>query len=361
MTHITIVGRATLLCIVRPKYTQRFAIALASPEKKQTPRILPVHCITGSLITAAATTTTTVVIIILLSIDYIDENGGSNEGKLVFRGGVIRKDNMIGITLSAAFILPSREKLADLGILPPDIALDGFEGIGITHDEGNAAAFAARPSSAAAAHDATSADASVGAETVLFGAGSIVDIELGDKEAQIADVLRLADDIAIGVLRLEVGFEATSGPTRLGLLVRRDDVLVAIFLREALREDARLARAPVEVFPGDDGGRGRARVLDILRRAASWCDTAAATHEEGGLLMDPRLLLVIVMGIPAVIIVGLANYPVDGGLAAAGAATLARGLGDDDLLRGAEPLHRHGPGGVDQRSLHLSTIVLDER
>ena len=52
------------------------------------------------------------------------------------------------------------------------------------------------------------------------------------------------------------------------------------------------------------------------------------------------------------VIVGLANHPIDRGLTTAGAAALARGLGDDDLLGRAEPLHRHGRR-CDQRILHL--------
>lgn len=59
-------------------------------------------------------------------------------------------------------------------------------------------------------------------------------------------------------------------------------------------------------------------------------------------LMDPGLLLVILVWIPAVVIIRFSNNPIDGGLAHAPAATLRRGLRDDDLLRLADAVHGQG-------------------
>jgi len=50
---------------------------------------------------------TTAIIIILLSIDDINEDRRADEGELIFGRSIIRKNEMVGVTLSAAFILQS--------------------------------------------------------------------------------------------------------------------------------------------------------------------------------------------------------------------------------------------------------------
>lgn len=71
----------------------------------------------------------------------------------------------------------------------------------------------------------------------------------------ITDILRLADEVAISILRLEVGFEAAASTARLTLLMSRNNIPVAILLRQALGYKFLLASAPGVIFSLDNGGR----------------------------------------------------------------------------------------------------------
>ena len=166
-------------------------------------------------------------------------------------------------------------------------------------------------------------------------------ISHGVLTAPIADILRLADSVAVGILRLEVGFVAAASSARLTLLMSRDDIPDTILFREALRNQLFLTRAPIKILPAHDRRRNRRAVLNVLRLATSRHETAQASHEEGTLLVNPSLLLVLLVWISAVIVISLPDDPVDRRLAASMAAALARGLRDDDLLRGAEAVHGH--------------------
>lgn len=80
-------------------------------------------------------------------------------------------------------------------------------------------------------------------------------------------------------------------------------------------------------------------MLNVFDSTAAGANPAHASHAECGFLVDPCLLLVL-MRVSAVVIVGLANHPIDGWLAHAMAAALAGGLGDNDLLGPPEAIHR---------------------
>jgi len=249
---------------------------------------------------------------------------------------------MVCIALGAALVLPSRPDPGDLSLfwLRDADAIYGLKSFGIAHNERDTEAFPPLP--AAAAHDAAAAAAHVRAEAVLLCLVAIIDIELGYKDAPIADILRLADSVALGILRLEVRFVAAASSARLTLLMSRDDIPDTIFLLEALRNQLCLTSAPIKILPTHDRRWNRRAVLHVLRLATSRHEAAQASHQERTLLVNPSLLFVLLVWISAVEVIGLPDDPVDRRLADSRAAALARGLSDDDLLRGAEAVHGHG-------------------
>lgn len=268
---------------------------------------------------------------------------------------------MVGSALGAAFVVPSRPELGHLCVLLAAVALDWGKGFRVPDDEGDTAALAAFRPLTAAAHNAAAADARVGTETVPPRAAAVEDVELGNENPPVADELRSSHDITEPIFRLEVGLVAAAGRAGHGLLVGRDDVPLTILLRETPWQKLALDRAPVVIFPCDHGGRDRRRMLDVLHLTASRSARAETAHEESGLLVDPRMLLLLV-GILPVEVVRLADDPVDGWLAATYAAALARGLRDDHLLCLAEAIHRHGAGrSNEKRSVHAGVCLRRRR
>jgi len=79
-------------------------------------------------------------------------------------------------------------------------------------------------------------------------------------------------------------------------------------------------------------------MLDILGLPTRW---QAAPHKPRRFLVNPCEVRFVV-GIASVEVVGLADYPVERRLADALAATLGRGLSDDELLRLTDAVHSHG-------------------
>lgn len=187
---------------------------------------------------------------------------------------------------------------------------------------------------------------------VLLRSTAIKDVELWNTDPPITDILSLPNGIPTRILRLEVWLVATASRARLRLLVSCNHIFVTIFLREALGNELLLPGAPSIIFSLDDRRRDLGRVLDVLDLATSWGPAAVAPHAARGFLMNPSLLLVLLMRISAVEVVGLSKQPVNGRLAAAGAATLAGRLRNDDLLRFFEAIHCHGCRR-NQWSLHI--------
>jgi len=286
-------------------------------------------------------TAASAIVIILFSIEYIDENRGADEGEPIFGSGIVREHDMVGVTQSATFIFPSGPEFSDLGILITRIPLDWGEVIWVAHDEGDAAALAGR--STAATHDTKAANARVGTETILLRSTAVKYVKLWNENAPIADILRTPNNFATRVFCLQVGFVAAASCARLSLLVRRNDILVTIFLCKPLGQEISLDCAPIEILSRNYGFRNGGGVLDVFHLTTSRGPAAVASHTEGGLLVDPCLLLVF-MRIPTVVVIGFAQYPVYRRLAAAGATTLAGGLGNDNLLRLADAIHGHGAG-----------------
>mmetsp|Transcript_6397 Transcript_6397/g.14085 ORF Transcript_6397/g.14085 Transcript_6397/m.14085 type:complete len:232 (-) Transcript_6397:166-861(-) len=229
---------------------------------------------------------------------------------------------MICITSSAAFILPSRPEICDLGILLPIISLDRFEGVRISYYERDAETFPTSPLSATATHDTAPTNARIGAETIFLRVVAIIDVKLGDTDVPVTNILRLANDGATLVLRLKVGFVTAASRACRGLLVCRNNVPDAIPLRETLWQDISLARTPVIIFLGNDRGRNRGRVLDVLHLTTTWSKAASTPSAISRFLMNPCLLLVFLMGVATVEVVRLAYHPIDRRLAESHAATL---------------------------------------
>jgi len=138
----------------------------------------------------------------------------------------------------------------------------------------------------------------------------------------VTNILRLANDGATLVLRLKVGFVTAASRACRGLLVCRNNVPDAIPLRETLWQDISLARTPVIIFLGNDRGRNRGRVLDVLHLTTTWSKAASTPSAISRFLMNPCLLLVFLMGVATVEVVRLAYHPIDRRLAESHAATL---------------------------------------
>jgi len=204
-------------------------------------------------LTTTATTAASAIVIILLSIDYIDKNRGADEGEPIFGSGIIREHEMVGVTQSATFIFPSGPEFSDLGILITRIPLDWGKVSWVAHDEGDAAALAGR--STAATHDTKTTNACVRTETILLRSTTVKYVKLWNKNAPIADILRTTNNFATRVLCLQVGFVAAASCARLSLLVRRNDILVTIFLCKPLGQEISLDCAPMEILSRDYGVR----------------------------------------------------------------------------------------------------------
>lgn len=237
---------------------------------------------------------------------------------------------MVGVALSAALVLPSSPKLSDLSCLFTPFALDWFKSFWIPHNEWDTAAFSRI--SATSALDTAASNASVRTEAVLLCAAAIIDIKLGHKYTPIADILCFSDGCPISIFRLKIGLVAATSTAGLLLLMSRDNILDSIFIREALRNNASLTCAPIEIFSLNDRRRDLRAMLNVLDLTASRHASAEASHEERTLFMDPSLLCILGVRISTVEVIGFLNDPVDRGLAASGAATLACGLGDDNLF-----------------------------
>lgn len=67
-------------------------------------------------------------VIFILHLKYINQNSRASENKLLLSSCIIRKDNMVRITLSAAFILKSGPEISHLCIFLSIIALERLVG-----------------------------------------------------------------------------------------------------------------------------------------------------------------------------------------------------------------------------------------
>ena len=91
------------------------------------------------------------------------------------------KNFVIDISLCAALVLQPRPKLSDLGSLDPFLAFERLKGVGITDDEGNAAAFSLR--TADCALDAHASNTGVGTKPIDFVSIRVEHVELWDEDA----------------------------------------------------------------------------------------------------------------------------------------------------------------------------------
>ena len=248
---------------------------------------------------------------------------------------------MVRVLLRAAFVGPSGEELRHLRVALLGLGLDGLHRGGIAHEEGDLAALALGP--AAPALDAASGDARGGADPVLGRALGVEDVELGNADVAVANELRLADDLAVGVPRLEVGSGvAAARAARLSLGVRGDDVPVAVGVGQPVRGGRRLALEAEALILAQDGiGRGPP-VLHVPDLAAAGQPAAERAHAARRLLVDPPGVGEVVGVGAGSEVVGFVEDPVDGGLEAHEAAALRGGLRHDELVLVAETFHGEG-------------------
>eukprot|EP00563_Minutocellus_polymorphus_P003053 CAMPEP_0181044274 /NCGR_PEP_ID=MMETSP1070-20121207/13171_1 /TAXON_ID=265543 /ORGANISM="Minutocellus polymorphus, Strain NH13" /LENGTH=336 /DNA_ID=CAMNT_0023122693 /DNA_START=292 /DNA_END=1299 /DNA_ORIENTATION=+ len=303
---------------------------------------------------AAATATAATTVIVLLEEDDVQEDGRSDQGELLLGRRRLGEGGVIGILLGAALVGPPGPQGGDLRLPFLGGRFDRFEGVRVANDEGQLAALALRAPAVAAGHDAAAGDAGVGADPVLAGAVGVDDVELGHEDEAVADELGPADDLARGVLGLQVGRGAAAGAAGLALLVGGHDVPGAVRLGQALGDEALLAGEAGLVLV-EDGGRDRPRVLDVLGLAAAGHAPAARAHAPRALLVDPGGMREVVWVRPGIEVVRLVDDPVDGGLEAREAAALGGGLGDDELLPALEALHgQRRRGAAENRRLVLA-------
>lgn len=264
---------------------------------------------------AAAAATTPAAAIILLEEDHVQKDGRSHQDELLLGRRLIGEGGVIGILLHAALVSPAGPQGGDLRLPFLGRRWDRLEGIRVANDEGHLAALALGIPAVTARHDAAPGDAGVGTDPILAVAVGVDDVELGDEDAPVADELGPADDLARGVLGLQVGRDAAAGAAGLALLVGGNDVFGTIRLGKALGDEARLAAEAVLVLV-EDGGRDRSRVLDVLGLAAAGHAPAPSAHAEGALLVDPGGVREVVRIRSGSEVVGLVDDPVDGGLEA---------------------------------------------
>jgi len=203
------------------------------------------------------TSTLTVTTIFVLHLENINQNSSTSDNKLLLRSCIIRKHYVERITLGAAFVLQSGPELCHLRIFFPIISFYWLKCFGVPDNVRNTKALAF--ASTATTPDAQSQTTSVGTEAILLLPVAIKDIILGNKATTITDILRLADDATTGILRLNARkATATVHPACQGLLMRRNNVLVTIFLSETLGGLVTLDTAPISVlFLSDSFRNGR--------------------------------------------------------------------------------------------------------
>jgi len=210
------------------------------------------------------------------------------------------------IALRAAFVFPSSPELSHLRIFLSSVALQCLIGRWVPDNVRNTATLAF--SSTTTALDAHTCTAGIGAETILLLPVGVRDIILGNEATSITDKLCLADDVTICILRSDAR-KATAAVHAAcqGLFMRHEDILVTIFLSEALGSLVALDPAPVVVLLLLHSSRDGRRVLHILGLPTGRQTTP---HKPRRFLMDPCNAGLIV-GIASVEVIRFLDNPVE--------------------------------------------------
>mmetsp|Transcript_13227 Transcript_13227/g.16095 ORF Transcript_13227/g.16095 Transcript_13227/m.16095 type:complete len:262 (+) Transcript_13227:1335-2120(+) len=246
------------------------------------------------------------VFILVLHLENINQNSRSSESKLLLSSCSIRKDYVECITLSTALVHQSGPELCHLRIFLSTVALQWIQGLRVPDNVRKTTTFSF--GSTTTTLDAHACNTRVGSEAILLLPVCLKDIILGNKDTTITHKLRLADDVTIAILRDNERLETAAAHTACqGLLMRRDDILVTIFLSEALGGLVTLGPAPIVVLFNFNGFRNGRRVLHILGLPAI---RQTAPHKPRRFLMNPCSVGQVV-GVASVKVVGLADYPVD--------------------------------------------------